>query len=233
MSASAISHLFGDEAAPFPFFGEARSAQSTDPAREKEAALVKRFQSGDEDSLKGIIREHQGPIFSYIYRQVRDETEAADILSQTFVKAWRSRDRYKPRAKFKTWLFKIASNLCHDWGRRRKRHPADFAAMQTDIETLNEAQTEQLTDESNSADQTMLREESQLLRVAIDELPRDLREAIALCHLEGHSHREAGQLLGCSLKTVEMRLYRARQRLKVTLQGKLGDNPDSGRTGRI
>lgn len=194
---------------------------------------MQRFQAGDEDALCEIVREHQGPLFSFIYRHVRDDSEAADILSQTFVKAWRSRARYRPRARFKTWLFKIASNLCRDWARRRKRHPADFAAMRNEADATDESHPDQLTDETNSADSTMLREESQLLHAAISELPSELREAVVMCLLEGYSQREAGQLLGCTEKAVEMRIYRARRTLKAKLTALLGESSRGTATVKI
>lgn len=202
-----------------------RHLNADEPLEEKdrEAELVAGFRSGDEEVLAELIRQHQAALFSFVYRHLMDQSEAADIVSQTFVNAWKSRERFRRKAKLKTWLFKIASNLCRDWARRRKRHPADFAAMQAGSEEAGDLAAVQLTDNSDSASETIRREESQMLHQAIAELPHDLRNAVVLCMLEGYSQREAGQLLECSVKTVEMRVYHARRKLKAKLKGKLGD----------
>tara|TARA_R110002096_G_scaffold385536_1_gene579383 strand:- start:18157 stop:18843 length:687 start_codon:yes stop_codon:yes gene_type:complete len=182
---------------------------------EDEAELVVAFKSGDESALEAMIRQHKVPLHRFIYRQIRDESEAADLLSQTFIKAYRNRARYQPKAKLRTWLFTIAANLCRDHGRKRKRRPGDFAVETSEDSMDVIANTE--GEAPTPAEAAARNEETALLHQAIEKLPNDLKTALVLSNLEGYSHAEVAEMLGCSLKTVEMRVYHAKQKLRLLL----------------
>lgn len=179
---------------------------------EIDKGLISRFQNGDEAAFEAIITEHKGLLFRFIYRYVRDAGDAEDLLSRTFVNAWRHRASYRPKAQFKTWLFAIATNLCRDHARRVKRRPADFA------KTWEENEIEPAATGDPPAEAAVRGEESAMLHAAIDELPHDLKSAVVLFCIEGHTQEEAAQLLGCTPKAIETRVYRAKKRLRGLLR---------------
>lgn len=185
---------------------------------DEEPVLIARFKAGEEAALEQIISTYKGALYGYIYRFVNDASEAEDILSLTFVKAWNGRDRYEPRARFQTWLYTIAGNLCRDHARKQKRHPADFAAKWTEFD---EAATPDLRvgpAAENPAENAARREDATALRHAIDELPHDLKTALVLFSLEGYSQEEAALRAGCTSKAIETRVYRAKKRLRGRLK---------------
>ena len=90
-----------------------------------DAALMLRVKQGDAAAFTQLVEKYKQPILNLVWRTVRDETEAEDITQNVFVQAWKSAPRYQATAKFSTWLFTIARNLCLNEFRRRSRHPAE------------------------------------------------------------------------------------------------------------
>lgn len=180
--------------------------------------LIGRLQHGDDEALDELMTVHKQQLFSFIYRFVSNQADAADLLEETFVKLYLNRDKFAPTGKFRTWLFQIATNLCRDWARSRKRKPATPVAEFYDAEMAASVEREQFlpVPESPSA-KTEEAEEAAALRSAIDKLPHDLKMAIVLHCLEGHSQEETASLLGCTAKAVETRVYRAKKRLHKLL----------------
>jgi len=173
--------------------------------------------------LEEIIAAYQGALYGFIYRYVNDRSEAEDILSHTFVKAWQSRERYRPKARFQTWLYTIAGNLCRDHARRQKRHPADYAAKWGEFDEETDSGHAEGPTSVDPAEEAARREEAATLRRAIDELPHDLKGALILFSLEGYSQEEAATRLGCTPKAIETRVYRAKKRLRALL-GRMRDS---------
>ncbi|MFT5467771.1 MAG: RNA polymerase sigma factor (sigma-70 family) [Verrucomicrobiales bacterium] len=176
-----------------------------------EAALVARFRDGEEAALEIIISRHKDPLFRFVVHYLNDATEAADVVSETFIRAWRNRASYRPNAALQTWLFAIGVNLCRDHARKRKRRPGDFAINQ------DESNLTRLVGGSQPDEEAERRDEVEQLRQAINALPHDLKTALVLNALEGHSQDEVAKMLGCSRKAIETRVYRARKMLKAAL----------------
>src|SRR5580700_3885054 len=101
----------------------------TDP----DAALMLRVKRGDRAAFAELVERYKQPVMNFVFRSLRDEAEAEDLAQNVFLQVYKSRSRYKQTAKFSTWLFTIARNLCLNELRRRSRHPA---------ESLEESQTE-------------------------------------------------------------------------------------------
>ncbi len=179
--------------------------------------LITRFSAGDEEALRALITEHKESLYRFIYRYVLDRGESDDLVSMVFIRAWNNRVRYRPgKALFSTWLFTIATNLCRDHARKKKRHPADFAAGNSDgDELLLRQASAELSD--SSAEIVAGREEMRNLQKTISKLPHSLHTALILHSIEGYSQSETAKILGCSVKTVEMRIYRARKLLRQKL----------------
>src|ERR1700722_19231055 len=90
-----------------------------------DAALMLRVKRGDRAAFTELVEKYKQPVMNFVYRSLRDEAEAEDLAQDVFLQVYKSRSRYKQTAKFSTWLFTIARNLCLNELRRRSRHPAE------------------------------------------------------------------------------------------------------------
>jgi RNA polymerase sigma factor (sigma-70 family) len=182
-----------------------------------DAELMLRLKSGEDSILNELMTRWQQPLVAFIYRYIRHETDALDLAQETFVRVYETRHRYTVQAKFSTWLFSIAANLCRNhlrW-RQRRREAGPETPDKEDAELA-----ERVHSPADSPDQAAMRSESiSLVKVAIDKLPHDLKTAILLHEYQSLSYAEVSSVLGCSVKAVEMKLYRARQLLRERLVG--------------
>lgn len=174
---------------------------------------------GHAPALDSLMERHSQKVFHYLLRQTRDELEAQDIAQETFVRIFEHAHKYDPRHKFSTWLYTIATNLLRDRLRYAARHPA--VSLEALADPLEERGAVFFPDPkslppSQTADQS---ERALAVQNAIDSLPDDLKKPLILSTYQDLSHVEIGQVLSCSPKAVENRLYRARQRLRASLQG--------------
>lgn len=176
--------------------------------------LVRALQAGDESALNKLMRKYQEPLFWFIWRYTGDEETARDLLQETFVRLYFGIRRFKPHAKFATWLYSIAMNLCRDYARSKQRRQS-YATEPLDAGDVHREVP--AADRGPAADAES-HEELAALERAIQELPHDLRTALLLFAVEGRSQQECAELLGVSAKAVETRVYRARKRLEDTLR---------------
>jgi RNA polymerase sigma-70 factor (ECF subfamily) len=180
-----------------------------------DAELMLRLKNGEDWILNELMTRWQQPLVAFIYRYIGRETEALDLAQETFVRVYETRHRYAVRGKFSTWLFTIAANLCRNYLRWRQRR-GESAPETWDTEDAKPAESLQSLDDS--PDQSAIRSESiSLVRAAIDKLPHDLKTVILLYEYQSLSYAEVSSVLGCSVKAVEMKLYRARQLLRERL----------------
>jgi len=181
--------------------------------------LIRRLQDGDDLALNEIMARYQTALHSYSYRFVGDADEAADLVQETFVRVYLKRAKYKPKGKFRTWLYTIAGNLCRDWVRSRKRRPLYYMEEIPDTRVSNNEGLERMPKPCADPAQLLMEDEkNNHIMAAINKLPTDLKKALILFSLEGHSQEETGILLGCSAKAVEARVYRAKKQLKKYFQ---------------
>ena len=180
-----------------------------------DAELMLRLKNGEDRILNELMTRWQQPLVAFIYRYIGREAEALDLAQETFVRVYATRRRYTVRGKFSTWLFAIAANLCRNhlrWQRRR----GESVPETSDMEDAEFAERIQSLDDS--PDQAAIRSESiSLIKVAIDKLPHDLKTVILLYEYQSLSYGEISSVLGCSVKAVEMKLYRARHLLRERL----------------
>ena len=183
-----------------------------------DAALMLRVKQGDAAAFTQLVEKYKQPILNLVWRTVRDETEAEDITQNVFVQAWKSAPRYQATAKFSTWLFTIARNLCLNEFRRRSRHPAESLDQMRD--DSDDQPLFQVVDKRiASAQEVLLRGELELkVDAAIDALPESQRVALALCRQEELSYEEIAKVLGCSLSATKSLIHRARETLKTKLK---------------
>jgi len=186
---------------------------------EQDAQDMARLIAGHDAALNDLMERHAERLFHYLLRSLQDESDAADLAQETFVKLYQSRAKFDTRQNFSTWLYAIASNLVRDRYRWRSRHP------QISLDAKNPATgidfRETLPEQKPSPSETVQAEErADAVRRAVAALPEELRIPLILAEYEERSQAEIGEILKCSAKAVETRIYRARQQLRATL-GKL------------
>ncbi len=184
-------------------------------ADEQDAADMARLAHGHEAALNDLILRHGRQIFHFLIRSLGDEEDAADLAQETFVRVFQNRARFRAGQKFTTWLYAIAANLVRDRYRFRTRHP------QVSLEATTEAQgslKDVLTTPELPPDESVQKAESaDAVRKAIAALPEELRQPLVLAVYEELPQAEIAEVLKCSVKAVEMRIYRARQQLRESL----------------
>ena len=183
-----------------------------------DAALMLRVKQGDAAAFTQLVEKYKQPIVNLVWRTVRDETEAEDIAQNVFVQAWKSAPRYQATAKFSTWLFTIARNLCLNEFRRRSRHPAESLDQMRD--DSDDQPLFQVVDKRirGAQDELLQGELEHKVDAAIDALPENQRIALALCRQEELSYEEIAEVLGCSLSATKSLIHRARETLKARLK---------------
>ena len=182
--------------------------------------IVALARQGREAAYRELIGRYQRPVFSLIYRLVRDREKSEDLAQDTFIKVLNALDRYDPSYKFSSWIFKIAHNTSLD--HLRKKEPITLSLEGSPhAETASEQEAsviQALSTEETPEDYAASRELGATLEVAIGKLRPEYRTAIILCHVEGRPYEEIAETMGVPLGTVKTYIHRARNELKKTLE---------------
>jgi RNA polymerase sigma-70 factor (ECF subfamily) len=182
---------------------------STSPgdSPEPEIEWMARIREGDMEALRLLVETHQARIIGTISKMLGSDAESEDLAQQVFIRIWKSAPRYKPTAKFTTWLFRITRNLVFN-ELRRKRHFADQAE-----------ETPEPTERADKEpDQVLLGEELQLaIQDAINRLPESQRMAIILRRYEEMPYEDIAKVMGTTIPAVKSILFRARAELRERL----------------
>jgi RNA polymerase sigma-70 factor (ECF subfamily) len=183
-----------------------------------DAVLMLRVKRGDRAAFTELVEKYKQPVMNLVYRTLRDETEAEDLAQNVFLQVYKSARRYESRAKFSTWLFTIARNLCLNELRRRSRHPAE-SLEETHGEHEGQLQRQYEDKKNFLPTETLLHSElAQKIEEALAELPENQRTAILLCRQEDLSYEEIARVLGCSLSATKSLIHRGREVLKQKLK---------------
>ncbi len=176
--------------------------------------LVARSIGGDTESFNQLIKRWERPIYTLAYRTIGREEDARDLCQETFLRAFRGLAGFKGQAKFSSWLYRIALNLCRDWIRRERRAPVVPTPDGVDlIELAGEG------DDVVAVDDRVVRDDlSRAVAHAMRVLPEDQRTAIVLKEYHGLTFQEIADLLGCPLSTVKTRLYQGLTVLRRELE---------------
>lgn len=186
-----------------------------------DADVVHLAQQGRELAFRELVRRYERPVFSLVFRMVRDRETAEDLAQDAFVKVLNHIDKYSPEFKFSSWLFKIANNVAIDHLRRRRLDtismdgsPHASTASEIEATTLN------LESEQESAlDELEAKELGSAIELAIAKLRPEYRACIMLRHVEGRSYEEIAATLDLPLGTVKTYIHRARHELRKALDG--------------
>jgi RNA polymerase sigma-70 factor (ECF subfamily) len=183
-----------------------------------DTALMLRAKQGDGGAFTALVEKYKQPVMNLAFRTLRDLTEAEDLAQNVFVQVWKAAPRYEPTAKFSTWLFTIARNLCLNEIRRRTRHPAeslDQTRDDADDQPLYQVEDKRVA----PATEELLRGELvEKVDAALAGLPENQRTALLLCRQEELSYEEIATVLGCSLSATKSLIHRARETLKLKLK---------------
>ena len=165
--------------------------------------LVARSISGDADSFNELILRWERPIYALAYRTIGREEDARDVCQETFLRAFRALPAFRGQAKFSSWLYRIALNLCRDWMRRERRAPVVQPPEDVDLMELAAA-----AEPAESIEELVSRKDlTRLVERAMAKLPEEQRTAIVLKEYHGLTFQEIADLVGCPLSTVKTRLY--------------------------
>lgn len=184
--------------------------------RRHETTIIRRALDGDQEAYRNILERYRGPIFSVIYRMVRNRPQTEDLVQETFIKAFASLESFNEEYAFSTWLYKIAVNNCIDYF--RKKRLATFP-IDKPIKSKNGEFQREFPDNTNSPEKKLLsKEKRNIIEEAIAELPEKYRISIILRHSEDRSYEEISEILEIPLGTVKARIFRAREMLKKKLR---------------
>ena len=177
--------------------------------------LVALAAGGDTDAFNQLVVRWERPIFALAYRVLGQEDDARDVCQEAFLRAFRAIGGFKGQAKFSSWLYRIALNLCRDWIRRERRvtmvaPPVDVDAGPLDV----------LADpDSYAVEEAVVRRElGRAVGRVMADLPEEQRTAIVLKEYHGLTFREIADLQGCPLSTVKTRVYQGLAALRGRLE---------------
>jgi RNA polymerase sigma factor (sigma-70 family) len=191
------------------------------PERQLEADadldVVKKVQAGDVTAFDQLMLKYRERIYSVIYNLCSNREDAADLTQTTFIKAFQSINRFQGQASFFTWLYRIGVNatLTH----LRKNRLRTFFSFERVIEEDKSSEIiDALTDKTGADRETFVKELQEKLNEALQKLSINHRTVVTLFEIDGLSHDEIAEIMGCSVGTVRSRLHYAKQLLQAELQ---------------
>lgn len=190
---------------------------ASDP--EEDFRLVALAKKGDMRAYDALVIRHQGKIYAMIRNMVKNDADAWDLSQDAFVKAWKALPRFEARARFSTWLFRIAHNVVYDWVRKRKIESA--GELNDEIFDRDKIDSSAKTAPAfiESPDDALLNTELRgKIEEALAKLSPEHREAVVLKDVQGLSYKEIAEVMDCTLGTVMSRLFYARQKLQALLK---------------
>jgi len=176
--------------------------------------LVSRSIGGDADSFNQLVLRWERPIYALAYRVIGREEDARDVCQETFLRAFRALGGFRGQAKFSSWLYRIALNLCRDWVRRQRRTPV--VPLPEDVDVIELAASREPTEPIE--DLVARRDLTRAVEKAMARLPEEQRTAIILKEYHGLTFQEIADLVGCPLSTVKTRLYQGLTVLRRDLE---------------
>ena len=178
--------------------------------------LIRRAQRGDADAFEQLLLEHQKNVYNLCYRMAGNPDDAMDLSQETFLRAWRCLDQYQFASAFSTWLYRLCSNICIDFLRRRRRQqtvPLTFEDADGEAQTYAVPDAQPLPEE-----QVELKLTRETLAAAMAQLLPEHRAVLQLRVVNEMSYEQIADVLDIQIGTVKSRLSRARNQLKKILE---------------
>ena len=190
--------------------------------------LVERASRGNTDAFNDLVVRWERPIHALAYRVLGREEDARDVCQEAFMRAFRGLKGFKGKAKFSSWLYRIALNLCRDWLRRERR-----ARLVQPLEDFDLVERRAVDPISETVEDLIVRRDlGRAVSKVMAALPEDQRIAIVLKEYHGLTFREISELMGCPLSTVKTRLYQGLSVLRGHLEHSGLKSPVPARSGR-
>jgi len=191
-----------------------------DLANLPDATLVTLAQQGRDDAFREIVTRYERPVFSLVFRMVRDREVAEDLAQDAFIKVLNALDKYNPEFKLSSWLFKIANNVTIDFLRKRELDTVsiDGSRYATTADEVEASSIELASGDESPLQALEAKELGKAIEAAIEQLRPEYRACIMLRHVEGRSYEEIATTLDLPLGTVKTYIHRARHQLRDLLQ---------------
>ncbi len=192
-----------------------------DYAKLDDKELAARACEGRQRAFRELLTRYERPVFSLVFRMVRDRELAEDVAQEAFVKAFNAIHSYNPSYKFSSWIFKIANNMAID---RLRKKELDTVSIHGSPNARSQDEEEEsritLTAQDETPDQyTENRELGNQIEEAMGHLRPEYRTAVLLRHVEGHSYQEVAHIMEVPVGTVKTFIHRGRSELKELLAG--------------
>jgi RNA polymerase sigma-70 factor (ECF subfamily) len=188
----------------------------TGPAADE--VLMLRYKDGDIAAFEVLLERYQQPLFSFVYRFCRDYHQAQDLVQEVFIRLIRSSKNYEPRAKFSTYLYTFAHNICIDYTRRQKKRKS--VSISEPIEPSENLTIEDTMKDERSNPEKEYQQKSfeKALQEAVDELPDEQREVFLLREQMNLPFEEIARVVGCLPSTAKSRMRYALQSIRQKLE---------------
>jgi RNA polymerase sigma-70 factor (ECF subfamily) len=182
---------------------------------ERDAELMIRVREGDQACFGLLLQKHRGGVVHFLYRMVQNQAVAEELGQEVFLRVYKSRETYEPTAKFRTWLFRIATHVALNWLRdaRNRQTPLSIDQRMEEEGPRREIPAAGPTVEQELMNRARLRE----IRQAIDALPAKQRAAVLMHKYEEMEYVQIAKALGCSESAVKSLLFRAYETLRARL----------------
>lgn len=185
--------------------------------RTSDEELMMKCRNGDMSAFELLVMRYKDLMTNFIYRSISDYHRAEDLAQETFLRVFKSASRYEPKCQFKNWIYLIATNLCRNEIRNRKRrNTAYLDDLVSEDEDVNYSALMQ--DVSQLPDELYEKKERQLMiQQTINSLPESQRVALVLVTYQNLRYDEIAEVLECSVSAVKSLIHRARQNMKKLL----------------
>lgn len=182
----------------------------------RDEELVLYIVKGKTELFSVIIDRYQSKVLSTAYNYTHDNEEAQDLTQEIFIKLYNNLQSYKSKASFSTWLYRIAVNRCIDWTRKKKLHTVSTIYDSSDDE-IDIYDT--ITDSGGSPEEAFIKQENKVyIRKVVEDLPEIYKTVIILYYFEDFSPQEISDIIDIPKRTIETRLYRGKNLLKLRLE---------------
>ncbi|MCK5573462.1 MAG: sigma-70 family RNA polymerase sigma factor [Bacteroidetes bacterium] len=193
--------------------------QRREESRAEDHEIIHEALRGDDLAFKRLMNKYHDAIFNFIYRMIRDREQVEDLTQEAFIKAFSSLRSFNEEYAFSTWLYKIATNNCIDYIRKRK---LQMYSIDKPIKAKDSDYTFELPDDTYQADKEIISgQRTLLLRNAIEQLPEKYRRVIELRHTEEKTYEEIAATLELPIGTVKAHIFRARELLYKQLRRRI------------
>jgi RNA polymerase sigma-70 factor (ECF subfamily) len=193
--------------------------------REVDQRLVERVQRGDKKAFELLVAKYQRKLNRLLSRFIRDPSEVEDVAQEAFIKAYRALPSFRGESAFYTWLYRIAVNTAKNYlvaaGRRA---PTSTPIDSEEAESFEEGH--QLRHMNTPEAELMSKQIAATVNQTMEELPEELRVAIALREIEGMSYEDIAAAMSCPIGTVRSRIFRARETIAARIRPMLGTAKD-------